>query len=120
MGEPMSAHTPGPWIIGQRSNKYKVNADSESERIQLERLGLIDFYALSVGSVSGSVALIPLDESNIENALLISAAPDMFEVLESIEAIIFGGDQEDINLMLCAGSPIRIALHEAIYKAKAK
>lgn len=56
-------------------------------------------------------------EINHPDALLIAAAPDMYEVLTAIEAVILGGNQSDFELMFCVSSPIREALYSAIAKA---
>ena len=36
---------------------------------------------MSIGSIEGQVAIIPLDESNEVNARLIAAAPEMLEAV---------------------------------------
>ena len=77
-------HTPGPWDIAPRSAPYIAHSDNPRIKAWLERSGTDRFDALSVGTKNGSVALIPLDESNMENARLIAAAPYMLEALQEI------------------------------------
>lgn len=62
------------WELAPRAAKYKVAVDSSTPphvRTALE--GMESFDALSVGTSKGSVAIIPLDESTLENAAFIAA-----------------------------------------------
>lgn len=77
----MSKHTPGPWSVAPRGGEYQVVPSTNHEREQLERIGALTFVALSVGTSSGQVAIIPMDESNRANATLIAAASDLYEAL---------------------------------------
>lgn len=85
----MSKRTPGPWQIGLKTSKYKVD---EKHHLKLAALGLPnEFEALSIGgNFIGQVALIPLDESSIENAQLIAAAPEMYEALIALWSFMHG------------------------------
>jgi hypothetical protein len=58
---------------------------NEEERVALEKIGGITFEALSVGTWGGQVAIIPLDESNRDNANLIVAAPKLLNALRLIQ-----------------------------------
>jgi hypothetical protein len=79
-------HTPGPWGINPFTADYEVSGTDapfpELRQSALRQLGKHKFKAVSVGTKSGQVAIIPLDESNEHNAKLIAAAPDMLEALE--------------------------------------
>lgn len=77
--------TQGSWSIAPRVGKYQVLPANEEERIALEKIGGITFEALSVGTRNGQVAIIPLDESNRDNATLISAAPILLNALRLIQ-----------------------------------
>lgn len=80
----MSRHTPGAWEIAPRIAKYSVIPANDHERGQLERIGALTFDALSIGTPKGQAAIIPLDESSRDNATLIAAAPEMFDLLNQL------------------------------------
>lgn len=65
--------TPGPWEVSGRRAVY-------------QDVGKVfaPFDAASVGTVTGQVAIVPLDESSLANAHLIAAAPKMYEALATI------------------------------------
>jgi hypothetical protein len=74
-------HTPAPWSIGLFSADYHaVSTDApnaEARAAALESIGRTKFKALIIGTSKGQVAIIPLDESNTDNARLIEAAPGL-------------------------------------------
>lgn len=75
-------YTAGPWTIGVRLSRYQAMGSNPREIERLAALGKVDFEAISIGTESGQVALVPLDESTIENAMLMAAAPELLEALE--------------------------------------
>lgn len=76
-------YTPGPWGIGSRKATYTVLPEMAKK---LQAYGLpTEFKALSVGTSRGQVAIIPLDESNVANARLIAAAPELLEIAKRYE-----------------------------------
>lgn len=77
--------TQGEWSIAPRIGKYQALPGNEEERVALEKIGGITFEALSIGTRSGQVAIIPLDESNRDNANLIVAAPKLLNALRLIQ-----------------------------------
>lgn len=88
-------HTPGPWSVAPRVGRYQVIPATEHERIQLASINGLEFEALSVGGANRQMAIIPLDESNIDNANLIAAAPEMLEAIEKL--LILAGDRLSIT-----------------------
>ena len=80
--------TPGPWRINPYAATYEAvstDAPEMSSRLAaLKEAGLSIFKAVSIGTSTGQVALIPLDESNMANARLIAAAPKMEMTLRHI------------------------------------
>jgi hypothetical protein len=79
----MKTYTPGPWSVGFRKNKYRIDSDDSKPETQIcKNLGLDKFEALSVGTRKGQVAIIPLDESNEANARLIAACPVMYNFIK--------------------------------------
>lgn len=85
---PIVEITRGRWEIGPRVGRYKSIPANEDERAALEKIGHMQFDALSVGTESGQVAIIPLDESNRANAELIAQAPEFFRLLRSARCAI--------------------------------
>lgn len=75
-------HTPGPWNLAPRKAKYQAIPANEQEQIELERINGVFFEALSIGSLAGQIAIVPLDESSEVNARLIAAAPDLLVACE--------------------------------------
>lgn len=67
------AHTPGPWRFGLRLAEYNSTGPNGEEWT---------FQAASIGANNGAgpqMAIIPMDESSMENGALISAAPDLLQ-----------------------------------------
>lgn len=80
----MSKFTPGPWSVAPKKAMY--GAFGEEAR-KLEAVGLpTQFEGLSIGTDSGQIAIIPLDESNEANAQLIAAAPELLHCLKMARA----------------------------------
>ena len=96
----MSAHTPGPWIWGEDHTGLRGTG------YDCEVLSYYDYEGMGL-----------CGDRIDANARLIAAAPDMLDILTSIEAVILGGNQDDFDLMLSVNSPIRNALYKAIAKA---
>lgn len=70
--------TPGPWSIGIRQAEYDV-----VEKYALASMGMqTRFMAVSIGTPKNQVAIVPLDESNISNARLIAAAPELLDAVK--------------------------------------
>lgn len=80
----MSEYARGPWEIGARVGRYQVVPANEQERCKLASINALEFDALSIGTRNGQIAMIPLDESNIANARLIAAAPELLAELEKL------------------------------------
>lgn len=102
----MSKPTPGPWKLAALNTNYAIRAKSD------------DVLICQMSWHSSHRMHYTLKEESFANARLIAAAPDMYDVLTSIEAVIFGGNQDHFDLMFCVGSPIRNALCDAITKAE--
>jgi hypothetical protein len=99
----MSRYTPGPWTIAPRKNKYRAIPDDPEELQLVEKYGLDKFEALSIGTNSGQIAIVPLDESSLANATLISCTPLLLDVakgtvslLETIGKLIPGNPLPEI------------------------
>lgn len=77
----MSKHTPGPWGLGIRAARYLV---PEPEATSLKAHGLnAEFLAVSIGTKTAQVALVPLDESNEANAKRIVECVNACEGIEN-------------------------------------
>jgi hypothetical protein len=85
--------TQGNWSVAPRIGKYQVLPGNEEERIALEKIGGITFEALSVGTRNGQVAIIPLDESNRDNANLIVSAPKLLNALRHIQERMYANER---------------------------
>ena len=73
--------TEWPWVVGEKENYYSFDGTIEEKKLlEINNIPL-RFPALGIGTNTGGVAIIPLDESNNANAKLIAAAPDMLEAL---------------------------------------
>ena len=81
--------TPGPWHVGPKKATYQVVGDVAERLIEL---GLpTEIEMASVGHRGGQAAAIPMDESSMANAHLISAAPELLEACERVIDSIEGG-----------------------------
>lgn len=74
------SHTKGPWRLGPEKCSYKIN-DRKKELICEENGFPTSFFALGIGNEdeNKTIAIVPLDDSNEENARLIAAAPDLLK-----------------------------------------
>ena len=100
-------HTPAPWHVVHNSwDMSTVYAADGSVVAQIP-----------IGDLTCDEDQEKFEAVKDANAKLIEAAPDMYEVLTAIEAVILGGNQSDFELMFCVYSPIRDALYSAIAKA---
>lgn len=76
------------YSVAPREARYQVVNDDPKVQARLEELGLDKFTALSVGTESGQLCIVPLDESSRENAELIARAcnahDDLVKALEWI------------------------------------
>lgn len=86
----MSNITPADWNIAPHKATYELalpdNATTD-DRARLEKcqqLGFSRMECVSIGTYKGQVALIPLDESNMDNARLICAAPNLLDAMGEI------------------------------------
>lgn len=80
----MQTIKPYEWKIGSEIVTYCLTG---KEADKLINAGLApSFQDLSVGIPTGQIAIIPLDESNRENAQKISAVPEMYEALLAARA----------------------------------
>lgn len=73
------------WKIEPEKCLYEVSDPIKKE--VCARFGIAtEFNALAVGNEDGTktIAIIPLDDSNIDNARLIASAPEMLEMLEQL------------------------------------
>jgi hypothetical protein len=88
----MGRQGPVRWEINPREGAYQGIPATDRERELLIASGKLSFRALSIGvcdprfhqGMGPQVAIIPLDESNIENARLIAAAPELLEALKQM------------------------------------
>ena len=119
-------HTMGPWTINPHKGVYSVVGtlapDHQREREAIiKRLGKDRFEALSIGTSSCQVAIIPLDESSEANASLIRAAPDLLEIAEIIEKVYSAGPAETFHTRVreLAGGDFAGVLMAALDKARA-
>lgn len=74
--------TRGPWEVAPQSATYEVTGEA-GERLRDAGLNT-QVVMISVGTRSGQVAAIPLDESSIENASLIAEAPNLYDQLADL------------------------------------
>jgi hypothetical protein len=85
----MSKHTPGPWEV-VADERY----DSSS---CLDKIVVYDIKAID-REIVGSEGISGESNTNLANATLIAAAPDLLAALEDIYAIT---EREKTNLPLC-------------------
>jgi hypothetical protein len=73
-------HTPGPYHLSPDTCRYGV-ADSHKKMICIQHGFSTEFNALAITDTTDSktLAIIPLDDSSVENAILFSAAADLLE-----------------------------------------
>lgn len=77
-----------PWRLGTKSGNYKVDS-KEASIEKLKKLGKDRFSAISIGHDKGQVALIPMDESNLEIALfIIDVCNNYHQDLEKLQAAL--------------------------------
>lgn len=76
----------GNWTIGPRVGRYRCIPANEREQQALEAINGMEFSALSIGDGPNGkqVAIIPLDESSREAAVLITYAPAMLAELQAL------------------------------------
>jgi hypothetical protein len=91
-------YTFGKWEMTKRS-------DGEIHVVAIEREGMAYFVA-NCGHQGNEI--LPCNENAIDNAKLISAAPDMYEILQDI-----------LNDNTILGLPY-LRIHEALYKIEGK
>lgn len=74
------------YSVAPRAARYQVVNDDPKVQARLEALGLDKFTALSIGTESGQLCIVPLDESSRENAEFIvracNAYPDLVAKVE--------------------------------------
>lgn len=100
------SHTLGPWQINPVTGTYRCigSADHSDERLaMLAAIGKMQFEALSIGDVRGQIAIIPLDESNRDNARLIASAPDLLALAEQYLS----------ECAECSGTGVQVGLNPA-------
>lgn len=91
------------WTLSPRVNRYKIASENPIEVSLLQQRGKEYFTALSIGGGvdNHQIAIIPLDESNEENARLIVAAPEMkLELEKVINSIQLGEDIDQDSILL--------------------
>lgn len=77
----MNNATKGPWDIGVKRCKYRCLPEPEVAA-RMKAAGIpFEFEALSIGTDKGTVCLVPLDESNEDNAKLLVKTPDLLSAL---------------------------------------
>jgi len=117
----MSKHTPGPWNIAERTCKYGVTDKNLIAILNANKLNAtFEAMAIEDKRKDRTIALIPLDDSNLENARLISAAP---ELLESLKGLRFNNcfcEMRIGNPMVTRHSDCCVSANAAIAKAEGK
>lgn len=97
-----SKHTPGPWDLGVNSYNAETRAEGD---VLVKKTGKRIAYTGSVHTDR---------EVNKANARLIAAAPELLEALENITA---GLNDEEDTMPLIRGSEVKAA-RKAIAKAR--
>lgn len=83
----------------------------------------VEFDALSVGTDAGTVALIPLDESSVENAMLILVVPELLAqvkcVIAMMEKVPVAGDAlgQEVRDLFMEINVLRAAIAKATRSA---
>lgn len=97
----MSAHTPGPWVLGNENNDC-CDVDTGKTTISLDRL-----------EPRSCVTIIDRDEM-LANARLVAAAPDLLAALQTMVSVVGAQDASGPD----DGSLVALAMaHDAITKA---
>ncbi len=102
--------TKGPWEMYTRRATYRAG---KKEEAKLKAYGMpTQFEAVSIGTKQGQVAIIPLDESSLANGQLITAAPDMCELLDAMVKYHKSGGTVGDNLIFLAEQALAKANRE--------
>lgn len=115
-------HTPTPWHIAPYSAPYIATSHDPKIKAYLEETGTDKFDALSIGTETGSAALIPLDESSRENAEFIVKAVNCHdELVAALEDIISaeGTERDEWDAVERLIPEIVTLARSALAKAKA-
>jgi len=100
----MNNATKGPWDIGVKRCKYRCLPEP-AVAARMTAAGIpFEFEALSIGTDKGTVCLVPLDESNEDNAKLIVKTPELkadselLEGLRSLMGYVQNGSETTLSL----------------------
>jgi hypothetical protein len=85
---------PVKWNIAPREGTYQAIPADERERQVLAAVGKLTFKALSIGLTERGpqVAIIPLDESSVENARMIAALPELLAAAKNAHGVMVGNN----------------------------
>lgn len=75
--------SPGDWSIGPKRALYEVSDSYEKQKLEWHGV-YSKFEALSVGTATAQIAVIPLDESTSENAAFIAEARNAISKLLAV------------------------------------
>lgn len=115
-------HTPGPWRSAggavYAGEVYVAQAQAESWRDVVDKLGAADVVPDSPGSINGYGHALHGDgaEEAWANARLISAAPEMLAALIQVSAML--ADMDDRSELTAEDRELRSAIRAAIRKAE--
>jgi hypothetical protein len=107
---------PVKWEIGPREATYQILPTNECDRQALASAGKLTFKAISVGlpERGPQVAIIPLDESSVENARMIAALPELLAAAKEAHAVMVGNnDPFNLELWLSAVTDLGAAIEKA-------